>query len=150
MPFADLLIALALATSPAVAADCARLAPEIEHAAAEAELPVATMLALVATESRCQFVEGRRWGVVGPTQVHWPTWGPLLAPEGWYDAELLGPWGVLAGGRVLAALRERWTPPTDALLLCLYSDGSRALRYRTDCTYSRDVIGLASRIGGRT
>lgn len=141
--------ALALALGPGgevVAADCARLAPEITQAAEEADLPLTTMVALVATESRCLFVEGARWGTVGPTQVHWDTWGPLLAPEGWYDAELLGPWGVLAGGRVLAALRDRWTPPTDSLLLCLYSDGAKALRYQTDCTYSRTVEGLARRL----
>lgn len=141
-----MLAALALATSPAVADDCARIAPEIELAAQQSGLPVATMLALVATESRCQFVEDAPGSMVGPTQVHWGTWGPMLAPEGWYRAELLGPWGVMAGGRVLEALRDRWQPPTDAVLLDLYGCGMLALRQPDVCPYSRRVMALARRI----
>ena len=141
-----MLLALAAAFSPSVAEDCARIMPEIEYAAEVAELPVATMLALVALESRCQFVEDAPGRMVGPAQVHWAVWGPLLAPEGWYRADLLGPWGGMAGGRVLEALRDRWQPATDAMLLCLYSDGSAALRYETDCTYSRRVLVLAKEL----
>lgn len=118
---------------------CGHLAPEIAHAAEEAGLRPETMRALVWTESRCTAVEGRLTDAAGPAQVRWSVWGGLLGPEGWREDELLGGWGVVAGGRVLGLLRERYRPASDDLLLCLYGVGGAALGFRRDCTYSRSV-----------
>lgn len=135
--------------TPAVAARCADLGPEIEVAADLAGLPVGLVAAVLAVESGCEAVEGRLGDVAGTGQIRWSTWGPLLAAEGWDEGDLLCPvWGTLAAGRVLGAIRERWGLPAWQVL-CAYSDGSAALRYRRDCIYSREVERVAQRLGVR-
>jgi len=132
--------------TPEVAARCTDLWPEIELAADLAGLPPATLAALLIEESGCSPIEGWYEDVTGTGQVSWPVWAPLLAAEGWTAADLLDPvWGTLAAGRVLQAVRDRWRLP-DWQLLCAYSDGMSALRYRKDCSYSRQVLALARRL----
>lgn len=132
--------------APEVAARCTDLWPEIEVAADLAGLPPTTMAALLIEESGCSAIEGWYEDVTGTGQVSWPVWRHLLAAEGFTSADLLDPsWGTLAAGRVLQAIRERWQLP-DWQLLCAYSDGMAALRYRKDCSYSRQVLALARRI----
>ncbi len=124
---------------PASLARCEELRPEAEVAADLAGMPVSTILALLYIESRCRPLEGRYAPVAGHAQIDWRVWGRLLAAEGWAEHELLTPWGVVAAGRVLRSIREWWPRAEPWRVQCLYSDGVRALRYRTHCAYSRHV-----------
>jgi hypothetical protein len=72
--------------------------------------------------------------------VSWPTWGPLLSAEGWREDELLGPWGVVAGGRVLGQIALLWPRLTIHQRLCVFGIGTAALTFERDCAYSRAVM----------
>lgn len=124
---------------PASVDRCRELAHEAEVAADLAGLPASTILALLYVETRCRPLEGRYAPVAGHAQIDWRVWGRLLSAEGYSEHELTSPWGVVAAGRVLGSIREWWPRAEPWRVLCLYSDGVRALRYESSCPYSEHV-----------
>lgn len=158
-PFAELLLSIArsclillllfLAT-PAHAygrADverCLQHWPEIETAADIAGVPEPIMFGLLLRETGCRPIEGWYADVSGPGQVSWPVMRWLLGPEGWRRDDLLDPyWGILAAGRVLGYLRERFPEKSIDQVLCIYAIGWDATRFQRDCSYSRAVQAAA-------
>ena len=125
-------------------ARCLGLWPEIEVAADLAGISPERMAGLLMHESKCLPVEGKRANVTGTGQVAWYWWGPLLAPEGWTDHELLDPvWGTIAAGRVLGAIQGRWSGLPGWRVACTYNAGPAWLRKPPDkygsCRYWRVV-----------
>ena len=81
-------------------------------------------------------------GSFGSCQVHWGHWGWLMAERGiaTRPEQLLDPGlGWLAGAAVLAQLVADYPPRSVVLLCCLYSTGTAALAYHTDCPHGLAV-----------
>ena len=110
----------------------------------------ATVLAaLVAHETHYRPLHGGRRGCCwGPGQVSWGSWGELLRrhhvaqePEDLLDEYT----GLLAAAMVLAQLQRRYGRSLE-ITLCMYGAGPQALRWRTDCQYSRAVMANLPRV----
>lgn len=128
--------------SPAVAQRLDQAWPDLEAAAELAGVPTVALAAQAVTETGVRPIEGWYEPVLGVLQVRPATWRPLLAAAGYDDHDLVDPvWGWYAAAEVLGYLRHTYRRD-GALLQCLWSDGSAALRYRKDCLYSRQVARL--------
>ena len=125
--------------TPAVAERLAEAWPDVEAAAEIAGVPAVTLGAQAVTETSVLPLEGWYEPVLGVLQVRPATWRLLLWGAGYDDADLMDPiWGWYAAAEVMVYLRAQYDRD-GALLLCLWSDGIAALRYREDCLYSRAV-----------
>jgi len=128
--------------SPAVAERLDEAWPDLEAAAELAGVPTVALAAQAVTETGVRPIEGWYEPVLGVLQVSPCTWRWLLAGAGYDDHDLVDPvWTYHASAEVLLFLRIVYQRD-GALLQCLWSDGNKALRYRQDCLYSRQVARL--------
>ncbi|MBM4321111.1 MAG: hypothetical protein FJ125_14450 [Deltaproteobacteria bacterium] len=131
--------------SPEVAARLDAAWPEIELAAAMAQLEPELLAGLLVVETGCQPLEGR--GYYGHGQIGWRWFAPLLRGEGWRLEDLLhDSWGVIAVRRGLQHLR--WLRPgiEDWRLVCWWGAGEQAWSFRQDCDYQRQVWAAAREV----
>jgi len=147
-------LALIMAAAVCLATDCDAAEPPpqwptIVAAADWAGVPPAELWALLWHESRLRSgLVNPRTGAEGLGAVVHDHWATLLDGAGLDRADLhddrAGVWAV---AEILRYLGRRWPGPRWRTL-CLYGAGTKALRYKTHCAYSRTVERLARRARG--
>ena len=129
--------------SPGSAERIAEQAPMIRLAAGAFDVDPVLLAALGAHETLAlPLVAFNGEGSWGTCQVNWGHWGWLMAERGiaTRPEQLLEPGlGWLAGAAVLAQLVADYPPRSVVLLCCLYSTGTAALAYHTDCPHGLAV-----------